>query len=410
MAESGGSLLGPLGAGVLIALGGPTAVFVASAVATLIGSLLVLGIAWRARLPDAEGVALPAAVLDGTVPAHHPSPVAQAVAGFTTILGDRRLRSVVAIATWGMFLVGALDIFFAVLAIDVLKVGGSGVGYLGAASGAGSTVGAAAALLLVGRERLGLALGGSAALFGLSIAGLALVGGVGPAVVLLMAAGVGSGLTAVAAQTMIQRLAGDDVMSRVFGVLQGVSMGSTAVGALAVPVLVGLLGERWAFAVAGVSLPLAYLVLGRAIRAADRLDPDRADELRLLRGVHMLGPLSAPVLERLAADGTRVLRPAGATIIRTGDTGDRFYLVIEGSLDVSVGGANVRALGPGDGFGEIALVRDVPRTATVVARSDVTLLGIDREPFLCALTGQRRSRSLAADLAARRLAADETRA
>jgi MFS family permease len=412
MAESSGSLNGPLGAGILIAIGGPMAVFAAGSVATLIASLLVLETARRARRVDVPAYhGWSAAAIEsgaGGVSASS-SALSQAVAGLTTILADRRLRSVVAIATWATFLVGALDIFFAVLAIDLLAIGDSGVGFLGAVTGAGSTVGAAAALLLVGRERLGLALGVSAAVFGLSIGAVGLVSGVLPAVLLLASAGVGSGLTVVASQTMIQRLAGDDVMSRVFGVLQGLAMGATALGALAVPVLVGLVGERAAFVVAGVSLPLAFLALGRAVRAADRLDPDRAHELRLLRGVHMLGPLSAPVLERLAADGTRVIRPAGATIVRTGDAGDRFYLVIEGTLEVSVAGAGIRALGPGDGFGEIALIRDVPRTATIVSTSDVTLLGIDREPFLCALTGQPRSRFLAADLAAQRLAADHTR-
>jgi len=187
-------------------------------------------------------------------------------------------------------------------------------------------------------------------------------------------------------------------------------MGTTAVGALAVPVLVGLVGETGAFAVAGLSLPLAFLALGRAILAADRLDPDRAADLRLLRGVAMFGPLSAPVLERLAGALVRVEAPTGTEIIRTGDPGDRFYVVAAGRLEVEVERWWVRDLGPGDGFGEIALIRDVPRTATVRAVTDVSLVAIERDPFLAALTGQARSRTMAADLAARRLADDRSRA
>ncbi len=399
MVESGGSLLGPLGAGILIGIGGPTAVFAVAAVGNLFGSLAIAGIARAARpLP-----AVARSVVPGR-PAE--SRFTEIVAGLAAIRSDRRLASVVAIATWATFLIGALDIFYAVLAIDVLGLGESGVGYLGAAAGVGATIGAAAALLLVGRERLGVALGASCALFGIAIAAIAGVPGPVAAVTLLVAAGVGSGLTAVAAQTLIQRLAGDDVMSRVFGVLQGLMMGSTAVGALAVPLLVAAVGDRIAFAIAGLSLPIAFLILGRAIRAADRLDPARAEELRLLRGLSMLGPLSAPVLERLATAAVRVEVPKGTTVIRAGEPGDSFYVVTVGELEVEVDGMDVRRLGSGDGFGEIALVRDVPRTATVRAETDAGLLAIGREPFLAALTGQPRSRVIAAEIAEQRLAED----
>ena len=199
-------------------------------------------------------------------------------------------------------------------------------------------------------------------------------------------------------------------MSRVFGLIQGLMMGATAIGALAVPLLVGLLGQRGAFAIAGLSLPIAFVVLGRAVLAGDRLDPDRAAELRLLRGVPMFGPLSAPVLERLAGSSVRLTSPSGSQIVRAGDPGDRFYVVQEGRLEVEVDGWRVRDLQVGDGFGEIALIRDVPRTASVRAVTDVTLLGIDREPFLAALTGQARSRTMASELATRRLADDRSRA
>src|SRR5262249_39837893 len=127
-------------------------------------------------------------------------------------------------------------------------------------------------------------------------------------------------------------------------------------------------------------------------------------------GVPMLGPLSAPVLERLAGSIIHVLFPAGSTIIRTGDPGDRFYVVEDGRLEVEVDGWRVRDLEPGEGFGEIALVRDVPRPARVGATRARRRRAIAREPFLAALTGQPRSRTMAAELAARRLADDRSRA
>jgi MFS family permease len=406
MAESAGSLLGPLGAGLLVGLGGPTAVFAVAAAGNLVGAVLVARLALAGGPLAPAGVALGRVVDRDVVERSLRARLVEAAGGVTAILADHRLRSVVAIASWATFLVGALDIFYAVLAIDLLGLGDSGVGFLGALAGLGGVAGAGAALFLVGRERLGGALAASTFLFGGSIAALWIAPGPIAAGLLLVAAGAGGGTTAVAAQTLIQRLAGDDVMSRVFGVLHGLMMGATAVGALAVPVLVGLVGERGAFVVAGLSLPLAFALLGRAILAADRLDPRRADELRLLRSVPMLAPLSAPILERVAGSVTRLDLPAGSVVIREGEVGDRFYVVAGGRLEVDRLGHEVRRLGPGDGFGEIALLHGLPRTATVVASEDVVLLAIDSEPFLAALTGQPRSRSIAIGLADQRLASD----
>ena len=408
MAESLGSLLGPLGAGLLLGLQGPDAVFAVAAVGNAIGSMAVLGVARRRSRAGHVGS------METREPGEaHPaggwrSSAREMLAGLAAILADDRLRGVVLVATWATFLVGAMDILYAVLAIELMGLGGGGVGLVGALGGVGAILGSIAGLMLIGRERLGLSLAGSAILFGAGIATIALATESAAAAVLLVLAGVGSGLTNVGALTLIHRLAGDDVMSRVFGVLQGLMMGATALGALAVPLTISLVGNRATFAVAGLSLPLILLVVGRAIVRGDRLDAGRAAELRLLRGVPMLAPLSGPVLERLAAGIVRTTAAAGSTVIREGDGGDRFFVVESGTLSVRVRGDVVRGLTPGDGFGEIALVRDVPRTATVVAVDDVTLLAIDRGPFIEALGGQARSRSIAAVLIEDRLGADRS--
>jgi hypothetical protein len=423
MAESAGSLIGPLGAGLLLGLGGPAAVFVVAAAGNVIGALAVVGVARRRaatrRLEAAAAIlsTLEAAAEPGSAggpgssgAARWRASIAELAGGFRAILADDRLRGVVLIATWATFLVGAMDILYAVLAIELMGLGGGGVGFVGALGGVGAILGSVAGLMLIGRERLGVALAGSAILFGAGIATIALATESVAAATLLVLAGVGSGLTNVGAQTLIHRLAGDDVMSRVFGVLQGLMMGATALGALAVPLTITLVGNRAAFAVAGLSLPLVLVLVGRAIVRGDRLDAGRAAELRLLRAVPMLAPLSGPVLERLTAGIVRVAVPAGTTVIREGDSGDRFYVVESGILGVRMGDREVRRLAPGDGFGEIALVRNVPRTATVVALDDVNLLAIDREPFIEALGGQHRSRTIAAVLVDDRLAADRSRA
>jgi MFS family permease len=416
MGESAGSLIGPLGAGLLLGLGGPAAVFSVAAIGNLLGSLAVLQVTRRlspARHAEAAAARVAAVAADDGAGRDRATrwraTATELVGGFAAILADDRLRAVVLIATWATFLVGAMDILYAVLAIELMGLDGGGVGFVGAIGGVGAILGSVAGLLLVGRERLGVSLSASAVLFGAGIAAIALATGSFAAACLLVLAGIGGGLTNVGAQTLIHRLAGDDVMSRVFGVLQGLMMGATALGALAVPLAISLVGNRATFAVAGLSLPLVLIVVGRAIIRGDRLDPRRAAELRLLRGVPMLAPLSGPVLERLAGMITRSSFAPGSTVIREGDGGDRFYVVEAGVLAVSVNGHEIRRVGPGDGFGEIALIRDVPRTATVTAVDDVVLLGIDRAPFVEALGGQARSRTIAGVLVDDRLAADIAR-
>jgi len=416
MSESAGSLIGPLGAGLVLGLGGPAAVFVVAGVGNVIGSIAVLQVTRRLSLArHAELAAADVAVLEptdgraGDGATRWRATESELAGGLAAILADDRLRAVVLIATWATFLVGAMDILYAVLAIELMGLGGGGVGFVGAIGGFGAILGSVAGLMLVGRERLGVSLSASALLFGTGIAAIALVTGSLAAAALLVLAGIGGGLTNVGAATLIHRLAGDDVMSRVFGVLQGLMMGATALGALAVPLAINLVGNRATFAVAGLSLPIVLVLVGRAIIRGDRLDPGRMAELRLLRGIPMLAPLSGPVLERLAGAIDRGSFAAGSTVIREGDSGDRFYVVESGRLAVSVDGREVRRLGPGEGFGEIALIRNVPRTATVRALDDVTVLGIDRAPFVEALGGQPRSRTIVRALIDDRLAADNPR-
>ena len=416
MAESAGSLIGPLGAGLLIGVGGPAAVFAVAALGNVVGAASVVGVVRRGIVVDRHHLvarivtpneASPAA--EATRSSRWRSATGELAGGVRAILADSRLLAIVIVATWATLLVGAMDILYAVLAIEIMGLGDSGVGLVGAVGGIGAMLGAAGGLLLVGRERLGSALIASAILFGGGVAAIGAIPGPLAAAGMLVLAGMGSGLTYVGAQTLIHRLAGDDVMSRVFGVLQGLMMGATAIGAIAVPVVISLVGDRAAFIVAGLSLPVILALVGWAIVRGDRLGAGRAADLRLLRGVPMLAPLSGPVLERLAAGAARSQHPGGSVVIREGASGDRFHVVVAGDLSVSVAGNPVRTLGPGDGFGEIALIKDVPRTATVTAVDDVTLVSIERGAFLEALGGQVRSGTIAAGLVDDRLSADATR-
>ena len=121
-------------------------------------------------------------------------------------------------------------------------------------------------------------------------------------------------------------------------------------------------------------------------------------------GSPLFAPLSAPVIESLAAALRPEAYPAGADIVRQGDSGDRYFLLASGAVRVEIDGRLVQTLGPGDGFGEIALLRDVPRTATVRAIDNVEVFSLAREPFLEALTGVPASRAAAEAVAEQRLA------
>jgi hypothetical protein len=278
------------------------------------------------------------------------------------------------------------------------------VGYLGAATGVGMLAGGMLAVTLVGRERLGLPILAASVVFGGALALIGFTSTVGLVVLLLTFAGMGSVFAYIGIQTMTQRIAGDAVRSRVFGVYEALMQGSVAVGALGVPVLIGIAGTAGAFVLAGLVLPMVALLTSRWLLAADQTAVVRLDELRLLRANALFAPLSAPVLESLAGALRSESHAAGSVIVRQGDVGDRYFLLARGAARVEIDGRLVSTMGPGTGFGEIALLRDVPRTASVIAIDDVEVYSLAREPFLEALTGVPASRAAAEAVVEQRLA------
>ena len=198
--------------------------------------------------------------------------------------------------------------------------------------------GAGVTSFLMGRERLAAAYVGAGALFAASVAAIGL--GPDPIVVLacVVLSGVGWAFVYVEALTLAQRLAGDDVMSRVFGVMESTMMASQSLGALAVPLLIVVVGPMGAIAACGLAFGMVVAIAAPTLIRADRLSPERVRRLRAMRGVPMFGPLSATVLERLVTSSTTVEVEAGQAIVTVGEVGDRFYVILAGEVEVATPG------------------------------------------------------------------------
>jgi MFS family permease len=248
--------------------------------------------------------------------------------------------------------------------------------------------------------------------FGLGIAAwalpLALIGALpvlAVALLLLALAGLGRIVMDVAGRTLLQRVAPDRMLSRVFGVLEGIHMGSLALGSVVAPALIGLAGTAGAFVLAGSLVAAVTAVSWPWLRRVDAVGLARPRELALLRGIPIFAPLGAPALERLAANLVPVHAHAGSVIIRQGEPGEHFYIIERGLVRVTVDGRPVRDEGPGESFGEIALLREVPRTASIEAVEGTELLALERRAFLEAVTGQPASHATAEAVVRERLTA-----
>jgi hypothetical protein len=239
----------------------------------------------------------------------------------------------------------------------------------------------------------------------LPFAALGAIGSLPPALVLVGIVGAGSVVVEVGGMTLMQRAADNDVLGRVFGILQSLMMGALAVGSLLAPVLIGWLGARGAMIAAGVFLPVLLVPLWPTLRRIDAEARVADEPLALLRGIEIFAALPEPILEHLAACATAVDVPAGRAVVTRGEPGHEMYVILSGRATVELEGGATRELAPGDFFGEIALLRDIPRTATVRALDELRMYAIARDEFLSAVTGHAPSLSAAENVMAGRFLA-----
>ena len=299
--------------------------------------------------------------------------------------------------------IGALGVLSVEFALGVLQRGGDWAGYLNAAFGAGGVVAVVVTARLVGLTRLALPLLLALAVWSVSFMGLATLPGALGALVLLGIAGSARMTFDVAGRTLLQRVARPDLLVRVFGLQEGLLMAALAVGTLFAPLLVRLGGVSLALVCVGAILPLVAFAAGRRLLDIDRHATVPVVEIALLRSIPLLAPLSPPTLESLARALEQLWVPAGVDVIREGDVGDRFYVIADGEVEIVRDGRAVASRARGEGFGEIALLYDVPRTATVTTRRDTQLYSLNRQAFLLALTGHAAAQRAARDLADARL-------
>jgi MFS family permease len=307
------------------------------------------------------------------------------------------MRLVAATLTLLLFLEGAADVLVVILALDLLELGPGSVGYLNAAWGVGALLGGAALALLLDRGHLaaGLVLGSVVAGVSMALPGLWVVAVAG----YLGWLGMGAGYTfvEVVARTLMQRLGSDETLARVLSFLETARFTAMALGSIAAPALIALLGIEGTLIAIGAMLSGFALLRWSSLRGLEIGAPVEEGRYRLLRDHAIFAPLPVDTVERLSHDLVAVDAAAGESIVTQGEPGDRVYLIFED-------GEFRRAQSEGDCFGEIALLNDVPRTATVRATLDCRLLALDRARFISAVTGHRRSHEAAGAVVRNRLA------
>jgi MFS family permease len=370
--ESLGTLIGPLVAGVLVGLADVAVVFIVGAGAFLAAAWLLsrVRVEGRLEIPAEAGPESTRRMLS---------------AGFRIVARSPKPRLLVSLVLAQTFVRGCLNVLIVVAAFGILDAGAGAVGYMTAAIGVGGLFGAVWATTLRGR-RLAVPFGLALVFWGVPIALIAPWPSLATALVMLAVVGAANSIEDVAAFTLLQRIIPDEAMTRVLGVVWGLAMGAVALGSIAAPAIVSAIGSRPAFVVVGAILPLLALASYQRLAEIDRTFAAPAAELELIERVPMLAPLSIAAKERIATSLIQVSVGADEQLIRIGDRGDRFYIVADGTLEIEAPGGYATAR-EGDYFGEIALLRDVTRTATITAIVDSKLYALERNDFLAAVTG-----------------------
>jgi len=388
--EAIGLLVGPALGGLLLAIGGPPLGLVVPAFLFVAASIAV---------PRGGARAASRAVSSGS------SRAMSMLAGFSALRSYPSAGALVAIFISQTFVRGILTVLLVAASVELLGLGRSGIGYLSSAMGAGGLLGAVVAFGLVMRRDLALPFSISLAMWGLPIVLIGLVPQSIVAFGMLGVLGIANAILDVSGFTLLQRSVPNHLRSRVFGAFEGLVALSIAGGSLVAPITVSLLGLQATILLTGMLLPILALITSRVVRRAESSAVVPHRQMALLRGVPMFAPLPLTALEQLAGGLVPMRFAPGQSIIRQGGAGDDYFVIASGVAEVHRDERGVSVLRDGDGFGEIALLRDRPRTATVTALEAVEGYSLPRHVFLEAVTGNPASVDAAERTVTERLAA-----
>jgi MFS family permease len=377
LVDSVSLLLGPLLAALLLDAGSPAAVFAFAAALSLGSGALLLNLSYEA---PPRGLLQPLRRI-----------ARETVEGYRAFGRYREAGLLMGLGLAQTLTRGFFNVFVVVVALELLRIGEPGVGVLTGAVGAGAVASSLAASMFVTGRRLAAVAATGIALWGLP---LTLSGALPyePVVLALMCViGAGNALVDIGVYTLIPRLVPEELLARVYGAFESLTALTVAIGSLVTPPVIDLLGLRGALAVLGLVAPVLVALAWRRMRAIDASIAHRDEEVEVLNKVGIFRPLPMPAIDVLALHVDHTEVPAGREVIHQGDRGDRFYVIKDGEAEVIGDGRLIRTMGPGDGFGEIALLRDTPRTTTVRARTPLRLYTLDRLDFVSAVSGYQSS-------------------
>lgn len=366
-------LLGPLLAALLLGVSSPAAVFATTAALAVASALLLLRLSYEA--PPRSTAQLLRRIGHETLD------------GFRALARQRDVAVLIGLGLAQTLTRGFLNVFVVVIALELLDMGAPGVGVLTAAVGAGAVIGSLAASMFVSGRRLAALEGLGVALWGVPLT-LCGVLPYEPAVLALMCViGVANALVDIGLYTLPARLVSEHLLARVFGAKESLTALSVALGSLVTPPAISLLGVRGALAALGLVAPALVALAWRRLQRIDASITHRDEEIAVLRQVDMLRVLPVPAIDSLALRVRHSEVDAGQVVFSQGDAGDDFYVIADGEVDVIGDGRLIRTMGPGEAFGEIALLRKTARTTTVQARTSLRLYTLDGRDFVSTITG-----------------------
>jgi MFS family permease len=397
-----------------------TAVSVMQSAAMLAGpavaaGLLVVSTPQAAMLAACGFSAIAAVVLVGVRPLSSNEPTRGArllkqlrldvAAGFEAGVRRRGVLPLVIPAAAQTFARGVLSVLTVTIALNLFDLGSAGVGWLTAALGVGGVLAGPIAAVLVRGQRVARCFAAGVAGWGAPMILLAFTHARYWPYLMFGLIGVANVFDDAGVYSALQQVIPSRLIGRALGMRRAVLLLSMGLGSIVAPLLINAWGARGALITTGVLLVAIVALSVPSLTTIDHRISKPGPDLALLRQVSFFGPLPFAIVEHLASELQSATYEPGDVIIQDGQPGERFYMIADGRARVCKDGKELRQMETGESFGEIALLRQVPRTATVLAMSRLQARTLTRAEFLAAVTGNAASAEGADEVVSARLQA-----